>query len=126
MHLNTAAFYGHPGFTYIDPNLIMILLVLFSLGTSRRLVKQKTEELKKRKDCARVDCVPCNIRGERSWRAPGTVNGSESERPFMCVNIWISVACEQRATFETDLSNCIFYSYSKVCTVTRSSSSSVH
>lgn len=43
LRLKTAAFYGRWGFTCIDPNLIMILLVLFSLGTFRRLVTWKTE-----------------------------------------------------------------------------------
>lgn len=42
LHLSAAAVYGHRGFTYIDPNLIMILLVLFSLGTSGRLGTHKS------------------------------------------------------------------------------------
>lgn len=75
-----AAFSSHRGFIYIDRNLIMILLVLFSLGIFRGLVTRKREKRAEENKLLREGGLCC---------ASGAVSASESERPFMCASTFV-------------------------------------
>lgn len=70
LYFNIAAIYGHRAESYIDLNLIMILLALIKFVYFQRFrLHTETEKRGQRKQISvRVDCVARNIRGVTSGR----------------------------------------------------------